>query len=64
MTESEEKRLRFLIARLESTLLRNVCIERTETVSGKCCNVYAKVKGYRVGVLTDGARILQSWRVV
>ena len=57
--------MRFLIAMSESTLPCNVEIERTETVvNGALINVYAKVKAYRVGVLTDGARILQSWRVI
>ena len=64
MDERELKNLRFQIARSESTLLCNVEIERTETVDGILRNVYAKVKTYRVGVLTDGTRILQSWRVV
>lgn len=64
MGERELKSLRFMIARSESTLPCNVEIERTETVSDKLRNVYAKVKTYRVGVLTDGARVLQSWRVV
>lgn len=58
------KKWRFLIARSESTLPCNVEIERAETVTGALINVYAKVKPYRVGVLTDGTRILQSWRVI
>ena len=64
MMEKELKNLRFQIARSQGTLPCNVEIERTETVDGALRNVYAKVKSYRVGVLTDGVRILQSWRVV
>ena len=64
MSERELLGLQFLIARTERTLARNVEIERVETVSGRFRNVYAKVKSYRVGFLTDGTRILQSWRVV
>ncbi|MBO5027153.1 MAG: hypothetical protein J6C23_02680 [Clostridia bacterium] len=65
MTEQELKFLRFQIARVQGTLPCNVEIERSETLTGtQLRNVYAKVKAYRVGVLTDGTRILQSWRVI
>ena len=64
MTMAEEKKIRFQIASLQRTRPSNVYVDRTEQIDGKRRKVFATVKGYKVGVLMDGERILQSWRVV
>lgn len=63
MTMEEERKLRHRIALLLSTKPSYVYIEKTEELKDKKRHVYANVNGYKYGVLMDGDRIEQMWRV-
>lgn len=64
MTMTEEKKIRFQIARLESTHVCNVFIDKVEELGENERFVYATVKFYKTRVKVQGESIVESCRVV
>ena len=63
MTMEEERKLRYRFALLLSTKPSYICIEKTEQQTDNKRRIYANVNGYKYGILMDGDRIEQMWRV-
>lgn len=63
MTMEEERKLRYKISLLLSTKPSYVYIEKTEELTDNKRRVFVNVRGYSYGVLMDGERIEQTWRV-
>lgn len=64
MKMEEERKLRYKISLILNTKPAFVTIDKTEEMGGNKRKIYATVRGYKYGVLMDGARIEQTWRVV
>lgn len=64
MTMTEEKKLRFQIARLESTRVSNVFIDKVEELGENKRIVQATVKYYKIGVRMHGDNVTESWWVI
>ena len=63
MTMTEERKIRFQIARMERTNPCNVHIEREERKQDEH-KVYATVKGYKIGAQLLNGNITLLWRVI
>ena len=64
MTMTEEKKIRFQIARIQSTHVCNVFIDKVEELGKNERIVQATVKHYKVGVRMHGDNVTESWRVI
>ena len=64
MKMEEERKLRYKISLILNTKPVFVTIDKTEELEGDRRKIFATVRGYKYGVLMDGARIEQTWRVV
>ena len=60
----EERKLRYKISLVLNTKPFFVTIDKTEEIGGNKRKIFATVRGYKYGVLMDGARIEQTWREV
>ena len=60
---TEERQIRFQIAKLERTKPCNVHIEREEYKQGDR-KVYATVKGYKIGARLLNGNVTLLWRIV
>ena len=64
MTMTEEKKIRFQIARVQGVHVCKVFIDKVEELGENKRIVQATVKHYKVGVRMHGDNVTESWRLV